>query len=531
MPRTLALASVLILAPITAGPLRGPTGAAPRSAGDPALNLNWQSVGPSAIGPGLPGAGKISALAIDPTNPQIIYAGSGVGSGFQGPFGEGGIFATTTGGSSWTRADTGLSDPMVGALWLDPTNPQVVLAGTWTTGIFRSADGGAHWGLAADASQVSSFVAVGASLYAATATGVMVSRDDGATWATAVTTSSAVGAMADGGGVLYLGLDNGSILLMNLATGAITTSYTPTGNAVVWSMAADPTNGAVAYAVEWPQSSTTTLLATTDGGSQWAPLTLGPGCGFRAQAVGTGPGVLAVAGEGGSCITTDGGTTWDPLNGGWDNRIVDVLPGGTTYALGSDQGLYLTHDTGSTWVSLNGGIDDSLTTSVAVSGTTILAAVQDYSYLSSFDGGATWFQPSTGSPGGEDGAVAFNPGNPSLAYACTAGGLAISTDGGHDFSLARGLPPGPCDTAITGASGQLAFDPANPQQLYVGSSNEAAFDKVRETVERVGQRLVTLAALEADEERGSQEIAPTWSRHWTSDSLSSFDKSMATVSG
>jgi hypothetical protein len=66
----------------------------------------------------------------------------------------------------------------------------------------------------------------------------------------------------------------------------------------------------------------------------------------------------------------------------------------------------------------------------------------------------------------------------------------------------------------------------------IGSSAQPGlWGNLRETVERVGQQLLTLAALEAAEERGSLEFVPKRSRHWTSDSMSSYDRSMDTVSG
>ena len=63
-----------------------------------------------------------------------------------------GIFKSTDGGASWIEANVGLFDPFtqiepldVPALSIDPTNPQVLLAGTRFSEIFRSSDGGANW--------------------------------------------------------------------------------------------------------------------------------------------------------------------------------------------------------------------------------------------------------------------------------------------------------------------------------------------------------------------------------------------------
>lgn len=96
--------------------------------------------------------------------------------------------------------------------------------------------------------------------------------------------------------------------------------------------------------------------------------------------------------------------------------------------------------------------------------------------------------------------------------------------------------------ALVWTSGNRIFSTDNPAMMLeaaishsgaeIGSGAQPGlWGNLRDAVERVGQKLVTLAALEADEERGSLEIAPKRSGHWTSDSLSSFDKSMATISG
>jgi photosystem II stability/assembly factor-like uncharacterized protein len=78
---------------------------------------------------------QVNALAINPQNPQILYAAT------EG----GGIFKSTNGGASWARANNGLSHLNVRALAIYPENPRVVYAGLWEGGVFRSLDGGESW--------------------------------------------------------------------------------------------------------------------------------------------------------------------------------------------------------------------------------------------------------------------------------------------------------------------------------------------------------------------------------------------------
>jgi photosystem II stability/assembly factor-like uncharacterized protein len=99
---------------------------------------NWNDTG---LGP------WVTVLAIDPVHPNILYAGRSTwfyDSGF------GGLYKSTDFGTHWssigdeleTLVNTG--SPLT-ALALDPANPDVVYAGTSGNGIFRSGDGGAHW--------------------------------------------------------------------------------------------------------------------------------------------------------------------------------------------------------------------------------------------------------------------------------------------------------------------------------------------------------------------------------------------------
>jgi photosystem II stability/assembly factor-like uncharacterized protein len=87
---------------------------------------------------------EVRALAVDPTNADVVYAGSWNA--------EGGIFKTTDGGGAWTRVSNGLpARAGVAALAVDPTDPLHVAAATYWYGVYLSSDGGQTWKLAADA--------------------------------------------------------------------------------------------------------------------------------------------------------------------------------------------------------------------------------------------------------------------------------------------------------------------------------------------------------------------------------------------
>lgn len=78
---------------------------------------------------GLERTGRIPRLVVHPTNPDVAFA-CALGHAY-GPQPERGVFRTTDGGASWEHVlfvdeDTGCSD-----IAMDPSNPRVLFAGTW----------------------------------------------------------------------------------------------------------------------------------------------------------------------------------------------------------------------------------------------------------------------------------------------------------------------------------------------------------------------------------------------------------------
>jgi photosystem II stability/assembly factor-like uncharacterized protein len=78
---------------------------------------------------GLENAGQISQIVVHPTNPEIVYVG--VLGHVWGPNAERGVFRTLDGGRTWQKVlyiddKTGVSDLVV-----DPGNPMVLFAGLW----------------------------------------------------------------------------------------------------------------------------------------------------------------------------------------------------------------------------------------------------------------------------------------------------------------------------------------------------------------------------------------------------------------
>jgi len=431
-------------------------------------SAQWQAIGPHAIpfNSGPLGAGKLQAFAVNLANPLVMYAGGGNGQASSGPASQAGVFKTTDGASTWTNANTGLTDSMIGALWLNQANPDIVLAGTWYAGIFRSADAGAHW-THVNEGCTTAFRQLGQAVYAATTNGVAESLDAGATWVVVKPTTAPVYALAASGTALYAGLGNGDVLFRATPTAPWQTIMT---NAPydVCSMAADPTSSQTLYVACSAPGQVGKLYATYNAGGNWALLSP-----EWTQVVAVDDAGTVYAGyDGGLKVSTNRGASWSQVpEASWDNRFLMPWPGTSgKLVIGGDQGLFLTTNSGGSWVGLHGRIASSLLSSVAVSGSTILTGVQDYGPILSFDGGENWQQhnsPGSTLPVGENGFVRFNPGNPSYAYAYTGVGLQYSSDGGHTFNVAPTLSDTEFTFKFASPPNQISVDKLNPSNVYV----------------------------------------------------------------
>jgi len=108
---------------------------------DSGANWKWLSASWSEL--------AVNCLAIDPTNPTTIYVGRGDYHGRIG--GSYGLMKSTDGGSTWSEiAEQFIGKVEVSSIVIDPTNSNILIAGTSDslTGrgyLYRSTNGGAVW--------------------------------------------------------------------------------------------------------------------------------------------------------------------------------------------------------------------------------------------------------------------------------------------------------------------------------------------------------------------------------------------------
>ncbi|MFL6230875.1 MAG: WD40/YVTN/BNR-like repeat-containing protein [Pyrinomonadaceae bacterium] len=102
-------------------------------------SLEWRSIGPANMG------GRIADIQGVAGNPIVVYVGTA----------SGGVFKTTNGGNTWKPIFERENTISVGAMALEPGNPEVVWVGTGESavrnsisfgdGVYKSTDGGKNW--------------------------------------------------------------------------------------------------------------------------------------------------------------------------------------------------------------------------------------------------------------------------------------------------------------------------------------------------------------------------------------------------
>jgi len=107
------------------------------------LTDNWQELGPvdwTATSSWSPGVGRITGIAVDPTDSDTMIVGGH----------RGGVWKTTDGGQSWTPLNDNFVNLSVYSVAIDSIDPNIYYYGSSNGMIFRSTDAGATFSLLAD---------------------------------------------------------------------------------------------------------------------------------------------------------------------------------------------------------------------------------------------------------------------------------------------------------------------------------------------------------------------------------------------
>ena len=405
---------------------------------------------------------------IDPRDPTVIYLSTGIfdreaaNSDPQAalPGGEG-VLKSTDGGQTWQRANAGLENLYVGTLYMHPTNPDILLAGTGNNqyyrnaGIYLTTDGAQTWQQVLNGDNITAveFATHEPSIaYAGSAAAIYRSTDSGQTWQTV-----AGGTAEDTFGWGPPGVRAGFPIDLQI----------------------DPRDPNRVFANNYGGGN----FVSEDGGQTWAIASTGY-TGAQVRDIAISADQVYAAARSGLFTSTDGGTTWEGLNTGiafsleWNAIALD--PANPEHVLASNNwnGVLLqSFDSGRNWQMVGEHIGEGRGWRVitfAPSNPQVVYAGQS-AYFSagvfddllpaggvwrSEDGGSTWHASDLGQMADANvTALAVDPQNPQRVYAATGNqGLLWSEDGGRTWTQNLN------DLTLL----SIVIDPAEPNRILVG---------------------------------------------------------------
>lgn len=486
------------------------------------VGVAWQQIGPAPLriddsqyqGHG-PDSGEVTDIAIDPRNStdQVVYIAAN----------DGGIWKTTDGGASWRPMTDTMPSLSMGAVALDPGNPSIVYAGTGNqfnngffkgVGVYVSSDEGNTWSIPAG----SSFLAGAAinrivlpapgTLLVGTGKGLFKSVDSGAHYGNNpplfnngqaivfgevddidldTQTAGTVYACVNGVGLLR-STDSGSTF-----GGSIFDANVPAVFKYLSFAQSKTPNNQTMY-VNMQTGSSGKVFKSINGGTSWSELPAGSAeaascqCGYD-QTVGVDPldanrvyiayQQLYESKDGGTSfanISTCGGAC-DQIH--WDHHAMVFSPhlpasAPTRVWLGTDGGVSWTDNDGSSFTSPDEGIATCLFRGIDIgrgnsaNNAYTFGGCQDTGIIEHQPGfpGADWHQ----SIDGDGGPTVVDPTNPQKAYSSDDGVFTLTSNAGNGWSSANsaasGLPDCGGSLAGYGCASPVGVDPNSPATIY-----------------------------------------------------------------
>lgn len=479
---------------------------------------NWTPVGPTAVplqGNGEKrGVGRVNVVEFDPTNNNILWAGSP----------SGGLWKSIDGGLSWSSNTDLLPNLGVSDIAIHPNNPSIMYiatgdrdaSDTYTYGILKSIDGGMTWdttGLSFDITQSyrANRILIDPNnpntLIASTREGsygqVYRSTDAGASWSVVKTnvnfismefkpgdpnTIYAATSAAPSSARFYKSIDNGltwNIVTNNLPLSGVSRGHVAVTNDnpdVVYLLFSASDDGF--YGVykstdngdTWTQQSTTPNLlgwatdGTDTGGQGWYDLALAVSP--------TDENTLFVGGVN-VWKSDDGGLSWY-ISSHWyggggneymhaDEHILRYNTANNTLYSGNDGGLYKSTNNGLVWTDISDGLQITQFYRLGVAQTDssiIIGGSQDNGTLL-MNGAHQW----DAVRGGDGMECIVDHSNANIMYSSVYyGAISKSTDGGNSWNS---IAPSSNGAWVT----PYVMDPNNSNILF------AAYDEVYKTMD------------------------------------------------
>jgi len=434
------------------------------------------------------GTGMTNAIAFSPYYPNIIYEGSGsiANAGF------GGIMKSTDGGLTWEQVNLGINYTMVQSIWVNPLNPNIVvaIANEWgfTGGIFKTINGGASWQETFSGSGGILQFVPDVGLYAIMNHCVIFSPNLGNTWKMISSTSNNIvsGIILNNGSKIELAENipdtNQMIIYISLNGGStyVSCQYLEASNLV--NIIADPSNKSIQWMTHWEGYQNDSLYKSTDGGFTWHSVNYSS-IGISSFAEGSCPAVISYDPSNASIMYT-GGDAWvaKSVNGGNTftellNVVIaayviaiDPLNDSNVY-IGGEQGIVVTRDGGNTWQSINNR-SSSITQGIVINGNNSVISLGNFNPIYSNDNGSSWkvlprYAGIIGVYRFEGGVETVDPFNSSIViYA--AGQMEVSHDGGLNYTLPEINQSGVDNPAVSQMDA-FAFVPNSSTMFYAGN--------------------------------------------------------------
>ncbi len=385
------------------------------------LGAVWSEEGPGNIG------ARVTDLAMHPTDPDLVYAAMA----------SGGVFKTTDGGNTWHPITDDLPVLTIGAVAVDPTNPDVIYVGTgeanvqsyswFGMGMFKSTDGGATW----------SYIGLEETRYIARI--VIDPLNTDRLWVAG--TGSLFGTNPERG--VYRSIDGGDTWDLVLSV---------TDSTAATDIAIDPAKPDTVFAAMWERhrgltyrrsgGPTSGIYRSYDGGDTWGELTAGLPSGADVGRIG----ISVCAGNPNVVYAI-----YDMWTA-YEARVYKSTNGGDSWGRTTDGALSGIHSSFG-WYFGQIRVDP---------GNPNRAFAMGVPFYRTQDGGATWLQVGSGNHVDHH-AMVFDPGNYAHIFEGNDGGIYVSTNSGTSWTKLYDQP--------TNQFYAIEIDYSNPQHLYGGTQD------------------------------------------------------------